>query len=376
MKRSLSWVLGCSLGLQGVCFAQEATNQAGAGSPVEGEVAAEQLQPPKAYTEKLHQMQWVQVDAEGRFSGSVVSLFRGGTSEKIANAQVALIRSGQVKSSTTTDEKGDFSFSGVLPGSYTIEGLGTNGTFSFALNVLPGQAVQGSEMKIYAVVPGGSTVTKYFARYMVPSSTPDMVGRGVADQRFVQSNGQVRADENGVFHGILLLPGAAFASKDMSATEVIILQNGREVAKAMANADGSFSIRGLESGVYGLVVAGPIGRAAVAFELIEHKPVVQVGSNQTVRLVSFQEGAADSLNIELAPPASPSEDELALEDLGMPVPGGGLAGPGGSGAGSGGAGGAAGGAGGLLGLAAAAGAIVALTSDDDDNNVASPIVNP
>jgi hypothetical protein len=148
------------------------------------------------------------------------------------------------------------------------------------------------------------------------------------------------------------------------------------MAKSMANADGTFSVGGLEPGVYGLVVAGPIGRGAVAFELVESKPVVRVAPGRAGRLVSFQEGAADFLNIELAPPASPSEDELALEDLGMPVPGGGLAGPGGSGAGSGGAGGAAGGAGGLLGLAAAAGAIVALTSDDDDNNVASPIVNP
>lgn len=375
MKRLFSWVLGCSLGLQGIIYAQEAAPQSQVEVGSNPEVAVEQLQPPKAYTEKLHQMQWVQVDVEGRFSGSVVSLFRGGTSEKIPNAQVALIRSGQIKSSTTTDEKGDFSFSGILPGSYTIEGLSKSGTFSYALHVLPGQADQGSYTKIYAIVPGGSVVTKYFAQYSAPNSPADSIMAGSSEQRYSQYNGQVSADETGALRGSLLLPGVPFASKDMSATEVIILQNGREMAKSMANADGTFSVGGLEPGVYGLVVAGPIGRAAVAFELVESKPVVGVALGWAGRLVSMQEGAADVLNIELAPPASPAEEELALEDLGMPVPGGGLAGPGGSGAGAGGAGGGAGGAGGLLGLAAAAGAIVALTSDDD-NNVASPIVNP
>lgn len=377
MKRLFSLALVCGLGLQGFTFAQEATTVAPAQeTPVAQEAVgapvAEQLQAPKQFTEKLHQMQWVQVDAQGRFSGSVVSLFRGGTSEKIPNAQVALIRSGQVVTSTTSDAEGNFNFNGILPGSYTIEGLSTAGTFSYALHVLPGQAAQGSHMKVFAVVPGGTAVTKYFARYMAPVSPPDSVVYGVGEQRYTQYNGQVKADENGVFHGTLLLPGVPFAARDMSATEVIILQNGREVTKVMANADGTFSVGGLESGVYGLVVAGPIGRGAVGFELIDAKAVAQL-KGKSGMFVGMQEGPADLLNLELAPPASSTEEELALDDLGMPMPGGGLAGPAG-GAGGGAGGGAAGGIGDLLGLAGLAGAIVALS--DDDNNLASPIVGP
>lgn len=378
MKRLFSLALVCGLGLTGqglqsVSLAQEVAAQEPAAVEALGSPVAEQLQPPKAFGEKLHQMQWVQVDVQGRFSGSVVSLFRGGTSEKIPNAQVALIRSGSVVSSTTSDAEGNFDFNGILPGSYTIEGLNASGTFSYALHVLPGQADQGSHVKIFAVVPGGTVVTKYFARYMAPSSTPDSVVYGSGEQRYSQYNGQVRADQNGNLRGTLLLPGVPFASRDMSATEVIILQNGREVTKVMANADGTYSIGGLEAGVYGLVVAGPIGRGAVGFELVDVKPLTQ-WKGKSGQFVGMQDGPADVLNLELAPPATSTEEELAMDDLGMPVPGGGLAGPAGSGAGGAG-GGAAGGFGDLLGLAGLAGAIVAL-SDDDDNNVASPIVNP
>lgn len=373
MRRLFGLALACGLGFQSVSFAQEAASQESpAAVEAVGAPVAEQLQAPKSFTEKLHQMQWVQVDAQGRFSGSVVSLFRGGNSEKIPNAQVALLRSGKVVTSTTSDAEGNFDFNGILPGSYTIEGLSTAGTFSYALHVLPGQAAQGSHMKVYAVVPGGTSVTKYFARYIVPTSAPDSVVYGVAEQRFTQYNGQVKGDDNGVLHGTLLLPGVPFASRDMSATEVIILQNGREVTKVMANADGTFTVGGLESGVYGLVVTGPIGRGAVAFELVDAKSVAQL-KGKAGQFVGMQDGPADLINLELAPPATSSEEELALEDLGMPMPGGGLAGPSG-GAGGGAGGGAAGGFGDLLGLAGLAGAIVALS--DDDNNVASPIVGP
>lgn len=374
MRRLFGLALACGLGFQGVSLAQEAaTQESPAAAEAVGAPVAEQLQAPKSFTEKLHQMQWVQVDAQGRFSGSVVSLFRGGTSEKIPNAQVALIRSGKVVTSTTSDAEGNFDFNGILPGSYTIEGLSTAGTFSYALHVLPGQAAQGSHMKVFAVVPGGTSVTKYFARYMVPTSTPDSVVYSVAEQRYTQYNGQVKADDNGVLHVTLLLPGVPFASRDMSATEVIILQNGREVIKVMANADGTFTVGGLESGVYGLVVAGPVGRGAVAFELVDAKGVAQL-KGKAGQFVGMQDGPADLINLELAPPATGSEEELALEDLGMPMPGGGLAGPSGGAGGGAGGGGAGGGFGDLLGLAGLAGAIVALS--DDDNNVASPIVGP
>ena len=375
MKRFFSIALVMGLGWQGLALGQDVVALE-ASTPIEavGAPVTETLEAPRAFSEKLHQNQWVQVDSQGRFTGSVVSLFRGGASEKVANAQVALLRGGRVISSTMTNLDGDFLFSGILPGSYTIEGLGTNGTFSFALHVLSGQAAQGGNVKVYAVVPGGTVVTKYFARFMTPSSPVKNEVYGVSEQRVSQGNGQITLDQNGAFRGNLMMPGTAFAATDMSATEVILLQNGREVATSRANADGSFVFDGLPTGVYGLVAAGPGGRIAVAFELVDGKPVAQL-QRGGVSFVAMQDGPASSLNMELAPPATGSEEEeeLVMDDMGMPMPGGGMAGPGSGGFGGGGSGGggSAGGIGGLLGIAGLAGAVVALS--DDDNTVASPI---
>jgi hypothetical protein len=140
-----------------------------------------------------------------------------------------------------------------------------------------------------------------------------------------------------------------------------------------ANADGSFAIGGLVPGVYGLVVAGPVGRAAVGFELVGGNALSKLNGSAGT-FVAMQDGPATTLTIELASPASSSEEELPGDDQVSPLPGGGFAGPM-SGAGGGGAGGGgAGGFGELLGLAGLAGAVVALS--DDDNGVASPIVGP
>jgi hypothetical protein len=373
MKRLFSIALVMGLGWQGLALGQDVAAQE-TSAPIEavGAPVTETLEAPRAFSEKLHQNQWVQVDSQGRFTGSVVSLFRGGASEKVANAQVALLRGGRVVASTMTNLDGDFLFNGILPGNYTIEGLGTNGTFSFALHVLSGQAAQGGNVKIYAVVPGGTVVTKYFARFMTPSSPVRNEVYGVSEQRVSQGNGQISLDQNGAFRGNLMLPGTAFAAADMSSTEVILLQNGREVVKSRANADGSFTFNGLATGVYGLVAAGPVGRAAVAFELVDGKPVAQQ-QRGGVSFVAIQDGPASSLNMELAPPATGTEEELVMDEMGMPMPGGGMAAPGSGGFGGGGSGGggSAGGIGDLLGIAGLAGAVVALT--DDDNTVASPI---
>ncbi len=384
MKRFFGLALAMGLGWSSVSAvsvsAQEASTPEAAAPEVaapavaqEAPVAAEDvLKEPISFTEKLHQAQWIQVDATGRFSGSVVSLFRGGASEKVPNAQVTLLQGGAVVHSTTANAEGNFEFSGVGPGAYTMEGLGANGTFVFALNILPDAAEQGTNMKVLAVVPGGAYITKYFARYMSPALSSLVVPYTAAEQRPNGNTGQVKIDEKGLFNGKLLIPGMPYPTADFSSTEIYIVQNGREVAKTMANVDGTFSVGGLVSGVYGLVVSGPLGRGALGFELVDNKPVAAKGS-AAARFVTVQEAPLDVLSLEMAPPASgPEEEVLAEESVSMPIPGGGYAG---AGSGAGGGGGGIGGAGGLLGLAGLAGAIVALT-DDGDNNVASPIVSP
>jgi len=244
---------------------------------------------------------------------------------------------------------------------------------------LPGAAPEGEKaLNSFAITPGGSLISKYFARHMTPYT-------GTHTDRLYQdsdalpssSSGQVKLDANGIFHGRLLPSCVHLTRENLSDMHVYVIQNGQEIAATKARADGSFSFGGLTSGIYGLVAAGPKGRAAVGFELVENNAVAK-SSSRLPKLVSFQdaavqpaaEAAVESMNVQLA---APFAEEVAGEELGefaaMPA---GYAPGAGAGAGAGGGGGAGGGFGGLLGLAGLGGAIVAL-SNQGENGPASPV---
>ncbi|MEY4566231.1 MAG: hypothetical protein RLY14_1201 [Planctomycetota bacterium] len=365
MKKMFSMALLLGLGFGSIANAQEVASQ----PPV-----AEALVAPAAESVKLFQQQWLHADADGNVNGKVTTLFRGGRSEAVPGLPIVLTHHGRVVASATTDQNGAFSLGKVAPGCYAIETVGSAGTFVYALNVLPGSAPEGEKgLNSFAITPGGSLISKYFARHMTPYTGThiDHLYKD-ADALPSSSIGQVKLDANGIFRGRLLPSCIHERTEDLSDMHVYVVQNGQEIASTKAKADGSFSFGGLTSGIFGLVAAGPKGRAAVGFELVENNAVAKA-SRPLPKLVSFQdaavqpaaEAAVESLNLQLA---APFAEEVAEEDLGefaaMPA---GYA----PGAGAGG-GGAGGGFGGLLGLAGLGGAIVAL-SNQGDNGPASPV---
>lgn len=369
MKKMFRMALLLGLGLGGIANAQDAAPQP---------PAAEALVAPVAESVKLFQQQWLHADADGNVNGKVTTLFRGGRSEAVPGLPIVLTHHGRVVASATTDQNGAFSLGKVGPGCYAIETVGSAGTFVYALNVLPGSAPGGEKgLNSFAITPGGSLISKYFARHMTPytGTHVDHLHKD-SDALTSSSTGQVKLDANGIFHGRLLSSCVHERTENLSDMHVYVVQNGQEIASTKAKADGSFSFGGLTSGIYGLVAAGPKGRAAVGFELVENNAVAKA-SSRLPKLVSFQdvaavqpaaEAAVESLNLQLA---APFAEEVAGEDLGefaaMPA---GYA-PG-TGAGAGGGGGAGGGFGGLLGLAGLGGAIVAL-SNQGENGPASPV---
>jgi hypothetical protein len=370
MKKMFRMALLMGLGLGSIANAQEVAPQ----PPV-----AEALVAPVAESVKLFQQQWLHADADGNVNGKVTTLFRGGRSEAVPGLPIVLTHHGRVVVSAITDQNGAFSLGKVLPGCYAIETVGSSGTFVYALNVLPGTAPEGENaLNSFAITPGGSLISKYFARHMTPYTGThiDRIYKD-ADALPSSSTGQVKLDADGLFHGRLLPSCVHENGENLSDMHVYVVQNGQEIASTKAKADGSFSFGGLTSGIYGLVAAGPKGRAAVGFELVENNAVAKTAS-RLPKLVSFQDAAVqpaavaavDSLGLQLAPPFA---EEVAGEELGefaaMPA---GYAPGTGAGAGAGGGGGAGGGFGGLLGLAGLGGAIVAL-SNQDDNGPASPI---
>ena len=191
-------------------------------------------------------------------------------------------------------------------------------------------------------------------------------------------------------------------------TQVSIFFAGQQVGSTIAGPGGSFQVKGLRSGVHGVIASGRAGFAAFAFgakqpsELAESKrgfqqtfvsvlqgdeqlPVVLVPPTMTEPVVEVIEERYPTLQTLSAPEGINAPvtglDGFTGGPLGTPangfsqagVGGGGFSGGGGSGGGGSIFGG--GGAGGIGGIAAVAAAI-GIDDDNNNNNNVTPIITP
>ncbi len=222
-----------------------------------------------------------------------------------------------------------------------------------------------------------------------------VIGAGVMAERFSY---QVKLGPEGTLTGQLV----PFANRNgvLAGTDVTIYFNGDAVGTTKADANGRFQIAGLRSGVHGLVASGGAGYTAFAFDASDPGDVVMTNTDGESFVTAMAQATGVLPVVLIAPPMVPGVVSAVENDYpsmqqpgdGMivdaplgepigPVAGAFTPGPmagspigGGAGGGFGGGGGGFGG-GGLGGLAGLAGigAIIAATSDDDDNNaIAAP----
>ncbi|QDT04528.1 hypothetical protein K227x_29200 [Rubripirellula lacrimiformis] len=213
-------------------------------------------------------------------------------------------------------------------------------------------------------------------------------------------NYRVSLGDDGLLRGRIVLL-TRDSSISAGGVDVTIYFNGRAVGSTVSDDQGNFQMSGLRSGVHGIVASGPAGFAAFAFEAIGPSDVAMVSkSGQT--LVAAEAVAVDVLPVVLVPPKMvqpvvdaitryypnlneplTSADGAAIADAPVGAPIGPMAGgfspaPYGSspmgGGGGGFSGGGAGGGSGLIGLAGLGviGAVIATTSDDDNNAITPP----
>lgn len=102
---------------------------------------------------------------------------------------------------------------------------------------------------------------------------------------------RVRLSADGTMEGQLfpLTVPEVFAKK-VGGTNVLIHQNGKLIARSIADPQGRFYVKDLQPGVYGLVAAGTVGYAAFAFEAVvgQADPGLSASvSNGSQTLVSF-----------------------------------------------------------------------------------------
>lgn len=321
--------------------------------------------------------QWVHADESKNVRGSVVSLV-GSDAVPMPRARVSLIQAGEVVISDDTDVVGEFLLEGVNPGVYTLIAETNGGIAIYSLTVL--DSVVGKHLpnfmearlmstnggRAYEVLQGQSLPTS--VSYAIPMQDP------LKSVRKPSGSHQIALDASGSIRGKL---GKSMTNIDMTGMTAFVFKDGAEISRSRVSSDGSFAIRDLKPGSYGLVAAGSQGVTATGFCAIA--PGLAMVNKDGERFVNV--AAASSLNLELgdasgsAPPVPPTEPPLG-EEVFLAGPPMGAPGMGGGGSfGGGGSGGGGGGFGGLGAIAGIGGLVAGLAALADDNNEA-PVQSP
>ena len=170
-------------------------------------------------------------DTEARFAGRTIALLDG-------NGNPVLDKDGKPVT-TTTDENGNYQFTGLAPGNYKVSIVDpTTGDLAGLTNT---QAYNGRNATEASVTIGDSSVQGVDFGFVKPATIGDRVWN---DQ-----------DRNGVDNGEPGVPGVTVILKDAS---------GNEVARTTTDANGNYRFEGVLPGTYSVSIEVPAGNEAVA----------------------------------------------------------------------------------------------------------------
>lgn len=170
-------------------------------------------------------------DTEARFAGRTIALLDG-------NGNPILDKDGKPVT-TTTDENGNYQFTGLAPGNYKVSIVDpTTGDLAGLTNT---QAYNGRNATEASVTIGDSSVQGVDFGFVKPATIGDRVWN---DQ-----------DRNGVDNGEPGVPGVTVILKDAS---------GNEVARTTTDANGNYRFEGVLPGTYSVSIEVPSGYEAVA----------------------------------------------------------------------------------------------------------------
>ncbi len=170
-------------------------------------------------------------DTEARFAGRTIALLDG-------NGNPILDKDGNPVT-TTTDENGNYQFTGLAPGNYKVSIVDpTTGDLAGLTNT---QAYNGRNATEASVTIGDSSVQGVDFGFVKPATIGDRVWN---DQ-----------DRNGVDNGEPGVPGVTVILKDAS---------GNEVARTRTDANGNYRFEGVLPGTYSVSIEVPSGYEAVA----------------------------------------------------------------------------------------------------------------
>ena len=364
--------------------------------PVGIDLFAEEKPTPEAVPEPvelpaLTLRQWTTLGARGTLRGSLSVLGKESAAVALRGARLQLLRDGAVVSKATSSTEGEFEFTNVVPGVYTLVATDRE---CFAVLPITAVAQEGDQiampLSVIAVQGLSASRRQSMLAAMTPPSSEELASDDVpadfvATERSVMGTHRVAMTTDGGFVGNVFMPGQPAGSVDMSSMMVRVLRDGKAIGEARVGRSGNFKVYGLAEGPVGIVVFGAQGFAATGIELVSGNSLGQFERTDE-SFVTTQEGADTGLNVEVAPSGelAPLSEETAKDEseigegsipLEIPQAGGSIAGgvPS-NGFASGGGGGGGGGFGGVEGLAALGAIAAAIAASDDNNGQFVPVV--
>jgi hypothetical protein len=358
----------------------------------------------------LTQNQWIQPVENGTLEGRLILPGRKGV-EAVQGALVAMMsRGGDIlKSETPTNGNGEFLVRGLKPGVYALTARADSVFACCAMQILDANDNLAQEYPRTAEISAAkidfTDVNTALLRYLPPNVKPmefSMVDAEL-DQlapRVCSNNTHRVVQFGGGLKGRLHRPGAIGSDlDDARLTNVFIIQEGIEIARAVTNQQGEFQIDSLPPGHYSLMAIGPYGLGLIGLELVAPSTNQSLRTSAGKRLIgTLTDGCCQEFAMQVAPvqevmticeevvieqplvdpcgcgqvidqcgcgiPIDACGCEVIDDGLGTPLTGGYMGGGGYAGSYGGGYGG--GGLGAIAGLAGIGGIIAVAASDDDD----------
>ena len=182
----------------------------------------------------------VTLNRVGQLEGRITS------GDQTGELNVYFVRDGKIVTRTTTQDGGYFIAEGVNEGDYSFIATGKEGFVAYGVQVKPYDQVTGVNAIEAATVSAGYDGIQRILKNSVPSQIAAEISnverREESAPAFAGSN-VVKLDD-----GQLSGQVATFNQnrQPVYGTEVFVIQNDREIARTTADANGKFTVRGLE----------------------------------------------------------------------------------------------------------------------------------
>ncbi len=226
---------------------------------------------------------YVDPDENGNVNGRISTIELSGISPIEQQLKVVMLQHGEEKAKTETmlgADAGRFQLENVPTGktgeTYTLVAFGQNGFLAYAVHVRPPatniKLQDQFQIEAAAIPPRFQELQRIVSRVpqfndLVTNEEPE--GPKPLKEELDVKGSFVFPLDGDSFSGKVLLPSGDNETRDLSNLNVFLIQNDKNQGQDSVGENGEFQINGVAAGIYGLVVAGKDGFAALSIKLVE-----------------------------------------------------------------------------------------------------------